>query len=671
MGGDGPVTAGPQERVAQLEETAQRAFQAGDGSTLTEACRSILAIDANSLVALELTGISALQNGDPRRAETYLHRAAALQPGNSRIANSLGLALARQNRRDEAIDCYRRAIAAQPGNARAHANLGNALCQKGSLEEGLASYESALLIEPHMTDAQFNKANALRALGRPKDAAAAYRAALAMAPKALSVLINLGALLAESGELEEAATHLRRALAVEQTSIAAQTNLGMVLRLQGRPEEAVVLLQQVTAAHPKYIQAHLQLGRALALLERWSEARTAVEVVLAAQPGLAEAHVVLGEICKAEGRWLEASDAYLSAIKIDPDLTKKRYHKAIGLERLEAGDFETSAEVMLAPVRLLRGPKVVPPPDTLLETSWVKLVHDSEQLGHLRRHGILDPSFDAVIAEYQHLLAAVKPDSDNRLPAISARRYPRVVANATRLNHLAEAPALPGGALNEALDAAAVEAAYRSNGPGATYVDDLLKPEALERLRRFCNDSTVWWQLEHTCELGSILHNGFACPLLTQIAHDLRRAFPGLLGPHRFTSLWAYKYFATPNNALAHDRSSGLDVHADDGAVTVNFWIAPDAGNLDPDSGGVRLWNREAPPAYFATGTRDERLKIVNSLMDPDEAPSLVVPHRANRAAIFNSNTLHRSDSFRFEETYTNRKISITIMFGRRANAGS
>ena len=119
------------------------------------------------------------------------------------------------------------------------------------------------------------------------------------------------------------------------------------------------------------------------------------------------------------------------------------------------------------------------------------------------------------------------------------------------------------------------------------------------------------------------------------------------------------------------DRSSGLDVHADDGAVTVNFWIAPDAGNLDPDSGGVRLWNREAPPEYFATTTRDERLKIVNRLMDPDEPPSLVVPHRANRAAIFNSNTLHRSDSFRFEDAYASRKISITVMFGRRENAGS
>ncbi len=538
------------------------------------------------------------------------------------------------------------------------------------MEEGLAAYETALLVDPDMGEAHFNKGNALRALNRPKDAVAAYRAALALAPKAVSVLINLGALLAEIGELEEAAAHLHRALAVDPESTPAQTNLGMVLRLQGQPEEAVSLLRRVTAAHPKYVQAHLQLGRALALLERWAEARAAVEAALAAQPGLAEAYVVLGEVCKAEGRWQEASDAYLSAIRANPELAEKRYHLAIGLERLEAGDFEASAAVILAPVRLLRGPEVAPPPDSLMDTSWVKLVHDREQLCYLRQQEILDPSFDAVIAEYGDLLAAAKPDKDNRLHGISASRYPLVAANATRLNHLAAAAALPGGALDETLDGAAVEAAFRSRALGATYVDNLLKPEALERLRLFCNESTVWWQLEHTCELGSILHNGFVCPLLVQIAHDLRRAFPGLLGPHRFISLWAYKYFATPVHELAHDRSSGLDVHADDGAVTVNFWIAPDEGNLDPKSGGVCFWEREAPPEYSTTRTRDERLKIVNSLIEPDEAPSLIVPHRANRAAIFHSNTLHRSDSFSFEDSYPSRKISITIMFGRRANAG-
>ncbi len=658
-----------QERVARLEDDARRAFHAGDGRALAEACRSILALDRDSLVALELTAIAALQGGDPQRAESFARRAAVLQPENPRIVNNLGLALARQNRLDEAIDCYRGALAAQPDYVKARVNLGKALCQKGNLIEGLEAYEAALRLDPGIVEAHFNKGNALRALGRPADAIAAYRAALAGAPKAVSVLINLGALYLETGELEEAATHLRRALAVDPGSMLAQTNLGMVLRLQGRPEEAVAVLRQATAAHPNHSQAQLELARACAALRRWGEARAAAEAALAAQPGSAEAHIALGEILKAEGRWREASDAYLSAIRLKPETAALRLHFAMALKCLEAGDFDDAAEALLAPVRLFRGPDAVSLPDGHLKTSRVKLIHDQEQLGYLRQQGLLGPGFDAVIAEYRDALASSEPEEEGGLLSIGARAYPLVVANATRLNHLAAAPALPGGALNETLDPAAVEAAYRARGRGATFVDDLLKPAALEGLRRFCNQSTVWWQLEHTCELGSILHNGFACPLLVQIAHDLRQAFPGLLGPHRFTSLWAYKYFATPDQELEHGRSSGLDVHADDGAVTVNFWIAPDEGNLDPDSGGVRLWDREAPPAYFATKSRDERLKIVRGLMEDAGAPSLIVPHRANRAAIFHSNSLHMSDGFRFEDAYLKRKISITIMFGQRANA--
>ncbi|HMB77961.1 MAG TPA: hypothetical protein VKN76_16310, partial [Kiloniellaceae bacterium] len=330
---------------------------------------------------------------------------------------------------------------------------------------------------------------------------------------------------------------------------------------------------------------------------------------------------------------------------------------------------DCAAEAMLAPVRLERGPNLVPSPDSSLDSSRIKLTHDLEQLRHLQDEGILGGSFSEVVAAYADALSRLPAGSDNRIAGISARDFPLVVANATRLNHLEPTPALPGGAINPALDSAAVAAAFHSRPLGATYVDDLLKPEALAALRRFCNRSTVWWQHDHTGELGSLMHRGFACPLLAQIAHDLRLAFPELLGSHPFTSLWAYKYFATPEETLTHGRSSGLDVHADDGAVTVNFWIAPDEGNLDPASGGVCLWDREAPPAYFETRSRAERLAIVDALMEDDAPPDLVVPHRANRAAIFHSNSLHRSDRFSFKDAYPNRKISITVMFGRRGQA--
>ena len=69
----------------------------------------------------------------------------------------------------------------------------------------------------------------------------------------------------------------------------------------------------------------------------------------------------------------------------------------------------------------------------------------------------------------------------------------RLAPTYNRLLHLAEAPALPGPAVNPALDRAAIEANYKANGPGLTHLDGFLTTEALASLRRFCLDSTIWF----------------------------------------------------------------------------------------------------------------------------------------------------------------------------------
>ncbi|HAP42138.1 MAG TPA: hypothetical protein DCQ94_20645, partial [Nitrospira sp.] len=68
------------------------------------------------------------------------------------------------------------------------------------------------------------------------------------------------------------------------------------------------------------------------------------------------------------------------------------------------------------------------------------------------------------------------------------------------------------------------------------------------------------------------LGDGFASPLLLQIAEELRRRLPRIFGRHRLTQAWAFK----------HDSARrGLNIHADAAAVNVNFWITPDEANRD------------------------------------------------------------------------------------------
>ena len=56
--------------------------------------------------------------------------------------------------------------------------------------------------------------------------------------------------------------------------------------------------------------------------------------------------------------------------------------------------------------------------------------------------------------------------------------------------------------------------------PEVTYIDGLLNHEALEALRRFCRESTMWKKDDENGYIGAFLGGGFASPLLLHIAEE-------------------------------------------------------------------------------------------------------------------------------------------------------
>ena len=130
---------------------------------------------------------------------------------------------------------------------------------------------------------------------------------------------------------------------------------------------------------------------------------------------------------------------------------------------------------------------------------------------------------------------------------------------------------------------------WAQSRPQILVIDNLLTDEALEKIRRFCLGSTLWRQVHTKGYLGAMPEHGFASPLLAQIADELRAALPTILGPHPLSYLWAFKYDST---------LVGIEVHADQAAVNVNFWITRDEANLDLQSGGLVVWDVAAPPDW-------------------------------------------------------------------------
>ena len=99
--------------------------------------------------------------------------------------------------------------------------------------------------------------------------------------------------------------------------------------------------------------------------------------------------------------------------------------------------------------------------------------------------------------------------------------------------------------------------------------------------------------------------------------------------------------------------------------MNVNFWITPDEANLDPASGGLKVWDVDAPLDWdFLKFNGD--VAATRDFLRRSGAKSITVPYRANRAVIFDSDLFHETDRIAFKEGYLNRRINVTLLYGRR-----
>ena len=222
-------------------------------------------------------------------------------------------------------------------------------------------------------------------------------------------------------------------------------------------------------------------------------------------------------------------------------------------------------------------------------------------------------------------------------------------------------PRIGHGALNPLLDVIAVEAQYHATRPEVTYIDNLLTQPALDALRRFCWEATIWKKDYENGYSGAFLGDGFASPLLFQIADELRQKFPRIFSGHRMTQAWAFKHDSTRR---------GLNIHADAAAVNVNFWITSDEANLDPATGGLVVYDKEAPLEWnFKEYNSDRNKPKILAWLKEVGAQAIKIPYRANRAVVFNSDLFHETDDLSFKDDYLSRRINITLLYGYRSKS--
>ena len=448
----------------------------------------------------------------------------------------------------------------------------------------------------------------------------------------------------------------------------------MLLHQRGDLAQAEALCRQAGAAEPKNFRAWYMLAVLCYLQGRGPDTLAAADIALRLEPGSADTLNLKGAVQRAMARLEDACASFTAAAALQPG------NAALWLNLSSVqGDLGRAADALASVDRALalkpadaeawnnRGAalRALGRSDDALESCHKALALRPDYVPALRNIGaLLCETFRVeeglrVYARQARLNQAGRPQEGDDLAHKqrhdAQQRDYLAGQNIRTAFHLEDGAGVAGAAINPH-NAAPIAAQWADKRPQIVVIDDLLSPEALAQLQRFCWGSTMWRKAYKEGYLGATPESGFACPLLAQIADELRVIFPTIFERHPLRYLWGFKYDST---------LSGIDVHADFAAVNVNFWITPDDANLDPQSGGLTLWDVAAPPEWDVVKYNRDA-KANRAFLEQAGAKPITIPYRANRAVIFDSDLFHRTDTIRFKEGYLNRRINVTMLYGDR-----
>ncbi|KAH8095488.1 hypothetical protein JL720_2790 [Aureococcus anophagefferens] len=289
-------------------------------------------------------------------------------------------------------------------------------------------------------------------------------------------------------------------------------------------------------------------------------------------------------------------------------------------------------------------------------TTMYKLRHDLEQFEYLASRGWrprwvraqVVPAYEEVLRRVEAKVIAQKAvyatrghsgertalltgfyEMDARDRMLLGSTYNRALVFAG--SHAARGARRPGGEARRANGMWASSDANFADDGSVVVVDDALTPaRSTPWVRR---SATVFYETKpHNAggHLGAYAVDGFAAPLLLQVAEELRAALPRTLADKPLLNFWG-KY---------QHAERGIGVHRDQSQVNVNLWLTPDGANLEPDRGGMMLYDDEG----------------AISMADGE------TPRSPGRTGAL----LHASDVGAWRPGYEHRRISLTFLFGDR-----
>jgi tetratricopeptide (TPR) repeat protein len=422
----------------------------------------------------------------------------------------------------------------------------------------------------------------------------------------------------EAGRLPQAEAAYRAALEILPGHAAVIHNLGIVAANRGDHVAAIERFDLSIQTDPHYSSAHY--NRAISL--------------------------------QALGRRDEAIRSFSRAAALEPEHYAS--HRALGFLLLQQGDRERALDHFARTYELRRGEdRTGIASASLASATRAKLLHDAEQFHYLARRRRDGERFELLARNYE----TVGRNFPQTVTRLSDADLDLLGEDYNTAISLADAPEIAAGTVCKRSDSAKIAQLFSIGHSGAAYFDGFLTAQALASLKRYLLESTIWHDFGHIGGfVASYLEDGLACPLVLQIVEEVRAAFPDLLAQYPLSQAWAFKGLVS---------KSAVDVHADDAALSLNFWVTRLDANLRPGHGGLVVYRTPPPTDWAVEGYETDRSRIA-TFLEQNAGGKLVVPYRENRAVLFESRLFHHSDDVEFQAGYEDHRINISLLFGAR-----
>ena len=670
---------------------AMQYMQSGNPMGAQVILEQIVAAKPRDFEALHFLGVSYAMGGNLDQAAQLIRKAISIKPDYAEAILNLGNILQQHKMYEDAIACFRKAIALQPqfpdpyfnlclllenlnrleealttydtvislkpDFAPAYTNRGVVQAKLNRLADALASHDAAIAREPGLADAHANRGDVLRALHRPPEALISYETAIALRPDIAYSYRRRGNVLEELGRYEDALAAYDKSAALEPDFAETHFNRGNVLDKQRRFADALAGYERAIALQPDFPEAHNARGIVLEKLDRYEDAIASYDKVIELRPDFAEAFYNRGNALYELNRTSETLGSYHQALALRPDFAPAK-NNVFWYHVRESNDYPLIERLGMEAFELIMKQD--------FDNAWARnnisdfrVTHDLEQVDYLLRlghelEGLREAQLRLKEIYATHLDHKPSPDGIKVIPLSEAQAAGVNLFRNSLFRY--QIPTPIEHCLNPQKDWQAIEEQYFSSYPEMIYIDNLLSQQALEEMRKFCLISTVWKREYINQYLGAFANMGFISWLHLQIARELQQKIPRIFGDHKLEQVWAYKY----NSRL----KKGINVHADAAKVNLNFWVTPDEANLNPESGGLIVYDIPPPPSWsFEQYNADE--KCIYDFLQKNQSGSLKVPYRCNRAVLFNSALFHETDEIHFREGYENRRINITYLFGK------